>query len=408
MAAKVSPLGSGGGRTVCRWRRLQRGCGARAWYLVPVAVVLAAVAWVALGLVVLDADVSSFQRVALPGSGEITLTHSGRYVIYYEGPGASADYLPAITVSVSPLSASAAVRSITRYSGSLSISHGSHGDAAVLSLQIAHPGRFLVQADAPAAPAGSNVAVGSDLTGSIALIFFPAAAICVVGGVAFTSWMLYPRWRRRPAAVRFASQYGLSYCAAGGIDLAGYDFPLLREGDRRGYKNVLAGRWRDLPVTEADYWYSTRVTGPDRQSGRGYAYFSIVLADLAVAVPCVSIHRKNVFTKLAEHLGLHHIDFESEAFNREFRVTAADEQFAVELIDAAMIQWLLSTGGAFTFDIAGGNLLVSCDQLPVTELMPLFEAAKGFADHIPQLVSAGYGPPAHTAADAPPADEAPM
>ena len=105
---------------------------------------------------------------------------------------------------------------------------------------------------------------------------------------------------------------------------------MLRQGDRSGYKNALAGRWQDLPVKEADYWFSTRVTAPDKE-------------------------------------------------------------VAVKLIDAGMIQWLLSTGAEFAFAVGGCNLLVSCNQLPATGLVRLFDVAKGFTDHIPHVVWAEYG-----------------
>jgi len=45
------------------------------------------VAWAAIMFAVLIGRVDSFQRVPDPGSGVISLTHSGGYVIYYEGPG---------------------------------------------------------------------------------------------------------------------------------------------------------------------------------------------------------------------------------------------------------------------------------------------------------------------------------
>ena len=67
-----------------------------------------------------------------------------------------------------------------------------------------------------------------------------------------------------------------------------------------------------------------------------------------------------------------------------------DQEFAVKLIDSAMMQWLLSTGGQFAFEIQDSRLLVFCDQLPATGLVPLFDTAKGFTDHIPQLVWADY------------------
>jgi hypothetical protein len=191
---------------------------------------------------------------------------------------------------------------------------------------------------------------------------------------------------------RFAAQHDLSYSAVGYVDSPGYDFPLLREvreSDRSGYNNVLAGRWQDLPVKEADYWYSTRVGSS--QDGPDYSYFSIVVVDLAATMPYAAVRKKGLFTRAAEHLGLDHIDFESEDFNRKFSVTAPDKEFAIKLIDPGMIRWLMSTDGEFAFDIGGCNLLVSCGQLPVTGLVRLFDAATGFTDHIPHVVWAEYG-----------------
>ena len=153
---------------------------------------------------------------------------------------------------------------------------------------------------------------------------------------------------------------------------------------------MLAGRWQDLPVKEADYWYSTRESFGG-QVGRYRSYFSIVVVDLAATMPYVSVQAKNLSTREDAHLGMHQIDFEPEDFNRKFSVTAPDKEFAIKLIDAGMIQWLMFTGGEFAFDLGGCNLLVSCGQLPVTGLARLFDAATGFIDHIPPVVWAEYG-----------------
>ena len=67
--------------------------------------------------------------------------------------------------------------------------------------------------------------------------------------------------------------------------LPAHDFGLLREGSRRGCQNVLSGRWQDLPVKEADYWYST-----GDASGNSYRRdFSIVIAELAASMPSISV-----------------------------------------------------------------------------------------------------------------------
>jgi hypothetical protein len=221
-------------------------------------------------------------------------------------------------------------------------------------------------------------------------------------------WQRYQRKERNQALTRFASQHGMSYSAVGYVDLVAYGFRLFGKGDDRGCENVLSGRWQNLPVKEADYWYSTKSTDSKGHTTENYHSFSIVIADLAASVPYVSIHKESIFTSLADHLGVHDIDFESEDFNREFEVTASDREFAFKLIDPRMMQWLLSPIGDFAFEIQGCSLLVACERLEPDNLATLFGAAKGFTDHIPRLVLAEYGttqqtPPAAERLDEPPA-----
>ena len=220
-------------------------------------------------------------------------------------------------------------------------------------------------------------------------------------------WGKYRTRQRRPAIARFASQHGLLDSGDRYVDSPGYDFPLLRElsGSRNGYNNVVAGQWQGLPVKGADYWYSTSTNMSSDigvADGRNRHYFSIVVADLAATVPYVSVQTKDALTRAFDHVGLPPlphlgpesldvIDFEPEEFNQKFEVTTADGEFAIKLIDAAMIQWLVSAGGGLTFEVGGCNLLVSCGLLPVTDLVRLFDAAKGFVDHIPHPVWAEYG-----------------
>ena len=64
---------------------------------------------------------------------------------------------------------------------------------------------------------------------------------------------------------------------------------------------------------------------------------------------------------------------------------------AYQLIDPRMMNWLLSTGGAFGFEVVGPNLLVYSHRRRPTELIPLFGSAQLFRDHIPRLVRTEYG-----------------
>jgi hypothetical protein len=152
----------------------------RAWYWVALGIFLAGVAWAVIATVALIGRVDSFPRVPDPGSGVISLTHSGGYLIYYEGPGASSGNPPAGDVRVRPLSGSA-VQSIKAYSSSLTYQFGNHDGIAVASLQIARPGRFLVTATSATAPAGSDLAVGSNIAGGIVTIALPGVILVLAG-----------------------------------------------------------------------------------------------------------------------------------------------------------------------------------------------------------------------------------
>jgi hypothetical protein len=98
MAASVGPPGSGFEPNAAASAPVSsaRLRPARAWYWVALVVFLAGVAWAALMFVALIGRVNSFPRVPDPGSGVISLTHSGGYVIYYEGRGLRAGILPPV------------------------------------------------------------------------------------------------------------------------------------------------------------------------------------------------------------------------------------------------------------------------------------------------------------------------
>jgi hypothetical protein len=171
---------------------------ARTWYWVALVVFLAGAGWLGAGLYMLVERVDSFQRVTLPGEGEVSLDHSGGYVIYYEGPGAAEGNVPDFTVNVTPLSESAVVQDLEAYGGGLTYSFGSREGRAVLTLQVASPGRFLIEApDAPAMPGGSSLAIGSSVAGSIVGIALPSVVLMVVGVGGAIGVAIVRRRRRR-------------------------------------------------------------------------------------------------------------------------------------------------------------------------------------------------------------------
>ena len=90
--------------------------------------------------------------------------------------------------------------------------------------------------------------------------------------------------------------------------------------------------------------------------------------------------------------GLDEVRFESDVFDRRYRVGTEDPRFATALIDQRMIEWLLAQVEDRTY--AAGGRWVACDvpQEDPRRLRELLEALEGFARHVPRVVGAVYGP----------------
>jgi hypothetical protein len=161
----------------------------RIWYLVPALLILGGIAWVVFGFVSLGSKVDSFARVPLPGGGTVALNHSGGYVVYYEGPGAGSGQIPSFNVRIAPAAPPAAVApgSLQTYAGSVNYTIGTHQGRAVLTLQVVHPGNFAVEpSGAGATAAGSDLAFGQSIAGSIVGIVLPTIGLILLG---IASWI---------------------------------------------------------------------------------------------------------------------------------------------------------------------------------------------------------------------------
>lgn len=226
----------------------------------------------------------------------------------------------------------------------------------------------------------------------------------VVGGIVdFLGLRRYLRWRRSPAVKAFAEAHGLTYSPRGGMSLGGDQIGMFMHGIRNGFENVFIGTWKGLPVKAADYWYYTESTNSQGETTGSYTYRSVALTDLTCSVPHVSIAREDLVTRLIDRGGFHDIDFESEQFNRAFKVGSQDRAFAFKLINARMMAFLPRMSGPFAIDVVRSTVLVHSRLLRPKELPSLLDAVKGVRDHIPRLVWTEYGsgPPA----DLPPAGD---
>jgi len=206
--------------------------------------------------------------------------------------------------------------------------------------------------------------------------------------------------QRKKELAAFASRHGFVYTPHSPPGLLAYGFPLFHKGDGRGAENGVVGTWKDMSFKAADYWYYTESTDSKGNRSKNYSRFSVATMEIAAWLPDIDIHRENVLTLLGDKLGMKDIDFESEEFNRAYQVKAKDRKFAFELVDARMMQWLLSCDRRFGFEVHGKAVLIYSKRLKPDQMLPLIATLKEFKERVPRLVWTNYGTASASGTDA--------
>ncbi|MDP9296837.1 MAG: hypothetical protein M3O88_09130 [Actinomycetota bacterium] len=197
------------------------------------------------------------------------------------------------------------------------------------------------------------------------------------------------RVRRRASELRtMAVQFGLSFSTAVAPDLEVMPFPLFSRGDKRRFRNELSGRWGGIELREFDLAVIETGSG---DSGGGTTWYSCAVTEIAAWSPPLTISAETFADRIGLHFGSAEVPLESEQFSRTFSVRCADARFATAFLDARMMAWLLAHGRGWTFEVSGRWVLCYRKVLGARELIPLLGTLRGFADHVPRVVSELYG-----------------
>jgi hypothetical protein len=217
--------------------------------------------------------------------------------------------------------------------------------------------------------------------------------VAVIALIGVGIWFgYYLKKKRREALALAARQLGLDYSPSDPFGLLALPFALLTKGDGRGTENVLWGTWQDIDIKEFDYWFYVETTDGKGNRSRSYHYFSCAVCEIPATCAHLTIEREGFFTRLADHLGFHDIEFESEDFNRAFQVKCKDRKFANDVVDARMMQWLLSKSERrWAFELSGPYLMCYTRRLKPLELVPLLGTMLEFKQSMPRVVWSLYG-----------------
>lgn len=199
-------------------------------------------------------------------------------------------------------------------------------------------------------------------------------------------FLVLARWRVRPrreAMEAEARRLRARFSAEDPFGLLDEPYQLLR-GTQRLYgevENVISGSWRGLEFRAFDYSYS--VSDDERR------LLSCVLVAIPGGWPTLVIRPETGLTKLTD-LAVPDVASESEIFNRTFAVRCHDRAFASAFVDARMMEWLLSLGHRWSFEIEGRWILGSRDQVQPWEIESVLETVSTFIRRIPRAVTSLY------------------
>jgi hypothetical protein len=212
----------------------------------------------------------------------------------------------------------------------------------------------------------------------------------LVAGVVAIALSAYLYYQREAAFARIATSLGLGFSERDDSSVRQLDFPLFHEGRGTESGNLLSGTLQGTPVAAFDFAYWTEWRDSKGIVHRQYHRFLCAVTDVAAAGPALTIERRGLLSHLAGALALDGIQFESDDFDRAYRVSCDDRRFASALVDPAMIAWLLDAPSPVVFQMVGAHLLAaSTDRRPET-IPGLLHALLDFRAHIPAFVASEY------------------
>lgn len=185
--------------------------------------------------------------------------------------------------------------------------------------------------------------------------------LAIVVGVGLAYFNYYRAKKRREMFAGLAAQYGWSYVQANNSLASQWAGTPFRTGDNWRVKNVLSGPYNGHQMVAFDYSYQTHTTNGKGQRRTTTHNFGVVVLQLPGALPHLEVTHEGIFGgAVANALGFRDIQFESEQFNRAFRVKADDERFGHAVVTPRMMEMLLARGEiGWRFE---GNSLVGWDS----------------------------------------------
>ncbi|WP_350280340.1 hypothetical protein [Kribbella sp. HUAS MG21] len=169
--------------------------------------------------------------------------------------------------------------------------------------------------------------------------------VAVVLGVGLAYFNYYRAKKRRELFAGFAAAQGWSYVPADNALAGQWAGTPFRTGDNRRAKNVLTGAFNGHRMVAFDYSYQTHSTDSKGRRRTTTHHYGVVVLQLPGALPHLEVTHEGIFGgAVANAFGFRDLQFESDQFNRSFRVKADDERFGHAVVTPRMMELLLARG----------------------------------------------------------------
>lgn len=227
----------------------------------------------------------------------------------------------------------------------------------------------------------------------------PAAMILVAVAflalaVVFIVWGYLAAEKRREALTNFAHANGWSFTDQNDNYAhiwKGEPFRLFG-GEA---KEIFEGTWAPTGHHFAAFNYSYTETSTDSQghTTSNTYHFEVRVLSLPRSLPSLAISEEGFFAKVGKLFGGQDIEFESDDFNRAFRVTSDDARFAYGVIHPQLMEWLLGPGRTLVpWRIDRGYLITfETGPLDINRFPHRLGLMATLASQIPQHVWDTYG-----------------
>ena len=215
-------------------------------------------------------------------------------------------------------------------------------------------------------------------------------AIVVATAIAVFALSAYLYYQREKAFARVAASLSLAFSRVDGTSVRQLPFPLFHEGKGSESGNLVSGTLRGAEVAAFDFAYWTEWRDSKGVTHRQYTRLLCAVTDATASCAPLEIAHRNVLSRLAGALGMDGIQFESDQFDRAYKVSCDDHRFASALVDPAMMVWLLDAPSPVVFQTAGAHLLAASTDRRPDAIPGLFHALLDFKAHIPALVATDY------------------